>query len=88
MGAQAVAYVRRKLAGITGATHEFELYFQPERLWPRPCYCEWTHLQDRLLGRPKRDGIPCACVGPVPFNVPGYPDEEFRMRRFAEERNL
>lgn len=92
MGIQAMYYRWRKIAASSGAEHELEFYYQPEvLLWPRPCWCEWSHLRDRLVGHPRRDAIPCACAGPVNFNVPGYrgqwgEGDEGRMRRFAESQ--
>lgn len=93
MGLQAMMYRRRKIATAAGAIDEVDYYDEPEQadplLWPRPCFCEWSHLQDRLLGKPEREGIPCACAGAVPFNVPGYrgwwgEGDDHQMRRFAE----
>lgn len=92
MGAQAVLYKRRKLAAATQAEDELEFYYVPAKLtWPRPCWCEWAHTKDKLLGRPERQGIPCACAGPVGFNVPGYTGhwgqgDEHRMREFARRQ--
>lgn len=90
MGLQAMRYVQRKLAEKCGAEHELEFYFTPIELhYPRPCWCEWSHLRCRLLGQPPLPPIPCACAGPVNFNVPGYTGrwgegDEDRMRRFVE----
>lgn len=91
MGARAELYRRRRLAERTGAEHELELYGSE---WPtrppgaRPCYCEWSHLQDRLLGKPSRPGHACACIGPVGTDIPGYPDDEERMKCFAQGQSL
>jgi hypothetical protein len=90
MGEQAIVYRRRKLAEKTGAAHELELYHDPPpwRGGNRPCFCEWSHLQDRLLGNRQRQGFPCACAGQIGMDVPGYPNDEQRMRRFAQEQAL
>lgn len=90
MGIQAMMYRWRRLMEKSGADNEFDYYHTPEvLLWPRPCWCEWSNLRNRLLGRAPLPSIACACAGPVNFNVPGYEGrwgegDENRMRRFCE----
>lgn len=91
MSQQMINYCLRRIARISGARDEVEYYPEPREVlpWPRPCFCEFSHLRDRLLGLPEREGVPCACAGPVGFNVPGYTGhwgqgDEHQMRRFCE----
>lgn len=95
MGIRATQYIMRKwwrrIAEVSEAEHELDYYFQPDALlWPRPCWCEWHALREKLLGNPPPPSIPCACAGPVCFNVPGYTGEGWgagnvdQMRRFAQ----
>lgn len=93
MGVQAMRYRQKKLAQIYGVDDEFTLYTNySEMLGPhRPCWCEWTVMEHRLLGEPPPTMIACACAGQVSFEVPGYYGHwgecnEPITRRFCQQR--